>query len=99
MRAIWRVFQSRIGELDRPAGAANHLSVNTFSTLGAAVPIAARPDPDLLLRQWCPARVFPPYGEHVWLLFPSAAVGASFRGRVWLALSFLLVRWCPPSRK
>ena len=27
MRAIWRVFQSRIGELDRPAGAANHLSV------------------------------------------------------------------------
>jgi len=27
MRAIWRVFQARIGELGPPADAANHLSV------------------------------------------------------------------------
>jgi hypothetical protein len=83
----------------RDANEAQQVSKPPIKTPVVEGPIEVRPDPDLLLRQWCPARAFPPYGEHVWLLFPSAAAGASFRGRVWLALSFLLVRWCPPSRK
>ena len=64
-----------------------------LKTLAAAVPIEAQPNPDLHLQERCYARLSRLCGALVSLLCPDAAVAKLFRGRVWLALSFLLVRW------
>ena len=62
----------------------------------AEVPTLTRRDPDPPLRERHPVRLFPPYGALVWPLSLCAVVGELFPDPAWLALSFLLVRWCPP---
>ena len=64
-----------------------------LKTPAAAVPIEAQPNPDLHLQERCYAQLSRLCGALVSLLCPDAAVAKLFRGRVWLALSFLLVRW------
>ncbi len=62
----------------------------------AEAPTLTWRDPDPPLRERHSVRLFPPYGVLVWPLSLCAAVGELFPDRAWLALSFLLVRWCPP---
>jgi hypothetical protein len=83
-------------QLDRQAISTRFMIRQSFRTPAAEVPTAAPPGPDLLLQARRLAQLFPPCGALVSPLSLGAAVGELFRGRAWLALFFLLVRWHPP---